>query len=48
MGDRRDACRILVAEPEGRRTFGTPRLRSEDNIKINLQEVFWGPWIAFI
>ena len=27
---------------EGRRQFGRPRPRSEDNIKVDLQEVGWG------
>jgi hypothetical protein len=26
-------------KPEGKRPFGRPRLRREDNIKMNLQEV---------
>jgi hypothetical protein len=29
----------LVGRPEGRRLFGRPRRRWEDNIKIDLQEV---------
>jgi len=30
---------VLVGKPEGRRPLGRPRLRWEDNIKIDLQEV---------
>jgi hypothetical protein len=31
-----------VGRPEGRRPLGRPRLRWEDNIKMDLQEVGWG------
>jgi hypothetical protein len=39
MGKGRDADRILVGRPEGRRPLERPRLRWEDNIKMNLQIV---------
>jgi hypothetical protein len=42
MGERRDAYRVLVGKPEGKRLLGRPRLRWEDNIKLDLQEVGWG------
>jgi hypothetical protein len=42
MGEKRGAYRILVGRPEGRRRLGRPRLKWEDNIKMNLQEVGWG------
>ena len=42
VGDRRGACRVLVWKPEGKGPLGRPRLRWEDNIKIDLQEVGWG------
>jgi hypothetical protein len=41
MGEGRDAYRILVGRPEGRRPLGRPRRRWEDNIKMYLQEVGW-------
>jgi len=41
MGDRRRAYKILVGKPEGKRPLGRPRLRWEDNIKIDLQGVGW-------
>jgi hypothetical protein len=41
MGEGRDAYRILVGRPEGRRPLGRPRRRWEDNIKMDLQEVRW-------
>jgi len=31
-------------KPEGKRPLGRPRLRWEDNIKIDLQEVGCGAW----
>jgi hypothetical protein len=42
MGEKRGAYRILVGRPEGRRSLGRPRLRWEDNIKMDFQEVGWG------
>jgi hypothetical protein len=47
MGERRDAYRALVGKPEGRRPLGRPRLRWEDNIKVDLREAGWGgiDWI---
>ena len=39
MGKRRGVYRILVGKPEGKRPFGRPRRRREDNIKMDLQEV---------
>ena len=39
MGERRDLCRVLVGKLEGKRPLGRPRLRWEDNIKMDLQEV---------
>jgi hypothetical protein len=37
MGDRRDAYRVLLGIPEGKRPHGRPRHRWEDNIKMYLQ-----------
>ena len=31
--------KILVGKPEGKRQLGRPRLRWEDNIKMDLEEV---------
>jgi len=39
MGQRRGIYRVLVGKPEGKRPFGRPRRRWEDNIKMDLQEV---------
>ena len=38
----------LVGKPEGKRPFGKPRRRWEDNIKMELQEVVCGAWIGLI
>jgi len=47
MGERRGYTRVLVGEPEGKRSFGRPGRRWEDNIKKDLQEVECGAmdWI---
>jgi hypothetical protein len=34
MGEKRNAYRILVGKPEGKRSLGRPRRRWVDNIKI--------------
>ena len=47
MGERTGVYRVLVGKPEGKRQFGRPRRRCEDNIKMDLQEVGCGSmdWI---
>jgi hypothetical protein len=35
MGERRNACRILMGKPEGMRPLGKPRHRWVDNIKMD-------------
>jgi hypothetical protein len=47
-GERRGVYRVLVGKPEGKRPLGRPRLRWEDNIRIDLQEVGCGgmDWIG--
>ncbi|KAJ4442116.1 hypothetical protein ANN_11982 [Periplaneta americana] len=39
MGESRNAYRVLVGRPEGKRPLGRPRRRWEDNIKMYLREV---------
>jgi hypothetical protein len=36
---KRNAYRILVGKPEGKRPLGRPRRRWEDTIKMNLREI---------
>ena len=42
MGEMRGVYRILVGKPEGKRPLERPRLRWEDIIKMELQEVGCG------
>ncbi|KAJ4451324.1 hypothetical protein ANN_02786 [Periplaneta americana] len=39
MGESRNAYRVLVGRPEGKRPLGRPRHRWEDNIQMDLREV---------
>ena len=49
VGERRGAERVLVGKPEGKRPLGRTKLKWEDNIKMNLQEVGWGGvWTVLI
>jgi hypothetical protein len=41
MGKTRDAYRVLVGKPGGRRPLGRPRRRREDNIKMYIREMGW-------
>jgi hypothetical protein len=45
-GEKRNAYRILVGKPEGKRSLGRPRHRWMDN-KMDLREIEWGrmDWI---
>jgi hypothetical protein len=38
-GERKGAYRVLVENPEGKRPLGRPRLRREDRIEMDFQEV---------
>jgi hypothetical protein len=48
MGEKRNAYRLLVGKPEGRRPLARPRRRWLDNIRMGLVEVGWGDvdWIG--
>jgi hypothetical protein len=48
MGEKRNAYRLLVGKPEGKRPLGRPRHRLVDNIRMDLGEVGWGDvdWIG--
>jgi hypothetical protein len=39
MGEKRNAYRILVGNPEGKRPLGRPRRRWVFNIKMYLREI---------
>jgi hypothetical protein len=38
MVEGRDMHRVLVGKPEGKRPLGRPRLKWEDNIKMDLRK----------
>jgi hypothetical protein len=40
MGETRNAYRILVGKPEGKRPLGRSKRRWVDNIKIDLREIY--------
>jgi hypothetical protein len=42
VGERRDAYRVSVRKPEGKRKSGIPRRRKSDNIIMYFQELEWG------
>jgi hypothetical protein len=39
MGEKRNAYRLLVGKPEGKRSLGRPKRRWVDNIRMDLGEV---------
>jgi hypothetical protein len=41
MGEKRNAYRILVENPEGKSPLGRPRRRWVDNIEMDLREIVW-------
>jgi hypothetical protein len=45
-GEKRNAYRILVRKPEGKRSLGRPRLRWMDNIKCTLERQDGMVWIG--
>jgi hypothetical protein len=48
MGEKRNAYRLLVGKPEGRKPLGRPRRRWLDNIRTDLVEMGWSDvdWIG--
>jgi hypothetical protein len=48
MGEKRNAYRLLVGKPEGRRPLERSRPKWLDNIRMDLVEVGWGDvdWIG--
>ena len=47
MEEGRGVHKVLVGKPEGKRPLGRPRRKSEDNIKMDLEEVgrVCGDWM---
>jgi hypothetical protein len=47
MEEKRNAYRLLVGKPEGKRPLGRPRRRWVNNIRMDLGDVGWGDvdWI---
>jgi hypothetical protein len=41
IGAKRNAYRILVGKPKGKRPLGRPRCRLVNNIKMDLREIEW-------
>ncbi|PNF14331.1 hypothetical protein B7P43_G06031 [Cryptotermes secundus] len=50
MGETRNAYKILVGKPEGKRPQGRPRRRWVDNIRVDLREIGWDgmDWIDLV
>jgi hypothetical protein len=48
MGENRNAYRLLVGKPEGKKSLGRPRHRWVDNIRMDLLDIRWGDvdWIG--
>jgi hypothetical protein len=44
MGEIRNAYKILVVKPEGKRPLGRPTCRWEENIRMDLWERGWQVW----
>ena len=48
-GERRYAYSVLVGISEGKRPLRRPRLRWDNNIKMELPEVGWGmDWVVWL
>jgi hypothetical protein len=48
IGEKKNACRLFVGKPEGKRPLGRSRRRWVDNIRMYLGEMGWGDmdWIG--
>jgi hypothetical protein len=48
MGEKRNAYRLLVGKPEGKRPLGRPRRRWVDNIRMDLGELDGVMWTGLV
>jgi hypothetical protein len=49
MGEKRNAYRLLVGKPEGKRPLGRPRRRWVDNFMMDLLKIGWiVDWIGLV
>jgi hypothetical protein len=42
MGEKRNAYRILAGKQEGKKPLERPRRMQEDNIRMDLREIWYG------
>jgi hypothetical protein len=47
VGEEREAYKVLVGKPEGKRPLGRPRRRWENGMRIDVREIGLGVWIGF-
>jgi hypothetical protein len=50
MVEKRNACRIMVGKPEGKKPLERLRCRRLDNITVNVREIGWSDmgWIDLV
>jgi hypothetical protein len=50
MWEKRNAYRLLVGKPEGKRPLGRPRYKLVDNVKMDLLEIGCGgvDWLGLV
>jgi hypothetical protein len=48
MVGKRNTYKMLFSKPEGRRLFGKPGHRWEDNIRMDIKEIEWEAWTKCI
>jgi hypothetical protein len=50
MGEKRNACRLLMGKPKGKKQLGRRRRRWVDNIKMDFGEIGWCgvDWIGLV
>jgi hypothetical protein len=48
MGEEREAYKVLVGKPEGKRPLERPRRRWQGGIRMDVREISWGVWTGFV